>query len=85
MQDEVKGQPAATTQALNSLEVFRVGPDRLARGSNSCLVCLSDFDEGETCCVLPCQHGFHRKCVFQWLKISGTCPVCRQSVEKPDA
>ena len=27
---------------------------------------------------LPCKHGYHRNCIFEWLgKHSRKCPVCK--------
>ncbi|KAH7108404.1 hypothetical protein BKA62DRAFT_20654 [Auriculariales sp. MPI-PUGE-AT-0066] len=50
-------------------------------GSESCPICLADFQEGVDVRVLPCngQHMFHRDCVDPWLlETSGTCPLCRE-------
>ncbi|OWZ02860.1 RING finger ubiquitin ligase [Phytophthora megakarya] len=30
--------------------------------------------------ILPCNHSFHRKCIFQWLQFEFHCPVCRALV-----
>ncbi|KAG6614349.1 RING finger ubiquitin ligase [Phytophthora cinnamomi] len=52
-----------------------------------CMICLCDVDlaHGHQQCdnsliVLPCEHMFHRKCVFQWLLFQTHCPVCRVRV-----
>jgi len=44
-----------------------------------CLVCLSDFGEGEDARRLnKCDHLFHRECIDQWLmKGRNSCPLCR--------
>lgn len=31
--------------------------------------------------MMPCKHLFHEDCLIPWLKNSGTCPVCRVSLE----
>eukprot|EP00250_Pteridium_aquilinum_P015367 c22545_g1_i1 orf=517-1359(+) len=43
-----------------------------------CLICLSDFQDGEKIRVLPkCRHGFHIECVDTWLYTHSSCPTCR--------
>jgi len=27
-----------------------------------------------------CNHEFHEKCLFEWMKISMTCPICRREI-----
>lgn len=52
------------------------------KGSNvECVVCLTDFNEGEPLCQLPrCKHVFHKECIDMWLFSHTTCPLCRRSV-----
>ncbi|KAH7433178.1 hypothetical protein KP509_07G057600 [Ceratopteris richardii] len=46
-----------------------------------CVVCLTDFEEGETLCQLPkCKHVFHKDCIDMWLCTHTTCPLCRRSL-----
>ncbi|XP_004499794.1 putative RING-H2 finger protein ATL69 [Cicer arietinum] len=45
-----------------------------------CAICLSDYLPKETIrCVPDCQHCFHVECVDEWLRMSATCPLCRNS------
>ncbi|KAL4468791.1 hypothetical protein ABPG74_005294 [Tetrahymena malaccensis] len=46
----------------------------------TCAICLNDFDEGEKVKELNCEHRFHIPCVDDWLKIKGSCPLCRQNL-----
>ena len=44
----------------------------------SCVICLIDFQEGDSVRMLPCLHRFHRECVDRWMTTqSCTCPYCR--------
>lgn len=45
----------------------------------TCIICLSDFREGEDCIRLPCGHTFHPECIAEWLARSQRCPLrCSQ-------
>lgn len=35
-----------------------------------CLVCLSEFSEGERLRTLPCCHIYHVDCIDEWLRVS---------------
>ncbi|KAJ0039524.1 hypothetical protein Pint_26696 [Pistacia integerrima] len=46
-----------------------------------CLVCLSDFEDGEKVRKLNCNHTFHKDCLDKWLQqYLATCPLCRTKV-----
>ncbi|GAB4844535.1 hypothetical protein Ancab_037915 [Ancistrocladus abbreviatus] len=49
--------------------------------SNSmCSICLCDYKEGEMLRMMPdCKHFFHLCCLDAWLRLNGSCPVCRNS------
>ena len=51
-----------------------------AIGTETCPICILDFEEGDDLRVLPCegQHRFHQQCVDPWLlELSSSCPICR--------
>ena len=62
------------------------GCDALKGDEATCVVCMSEYEEGETLSVLPgCAHTFHSQCVGRWLQEKPHCPVCmrdcRQDVQ----
>jgi len=48
---------------------------------DTCVVCLSDFDDGQSLRRLPCCHMFHQGCIDEWLSRRKSCPLCLQDVE----
>ncbi|XP_031494748.1 RING-H2 finger protein ATL39-like [Nymphaea colorata] len=66
-------------------------PTRVVHGSGEgafnedCVICLSEFEEGETIRDLPkCGHAFHKDCLDRWLHSNCAsapmCPICRSQV-----
>jgi hypothetical protein len=49
----------------------------LPEDARQCLICLEDFQAGETRKTLPCLHGFHQKCADKWLRTNASCPICK--------
>jgi hypothetical protein len=51
-----------------------------AIGTETCPICIVDFEEGDDLRLLPCEgkHRFHQECVDPWLlELSSSCPICR--------
>ncbi|XP_059440783.1 putative RING-H2 finger protein ATL21A isoform X1 [Corylus avellana] len=47
---------------------------------NTCPICLSEYQPKEELRTIPeCNHYFHVNCIDEWLKLNGTCPLCRNS------
>lgn len=45
-----------------------------------CPICLGDYQPKEGLRYIPeCNHYFHVGCIDEWLKLNGTCPLCRNS------
>lgn len=58
-----------------------------------CCVCQEPISPGSLIIRLACSHTFHRGAQYtkedcvgieEWLKTSGTCPICRKEVDNPD-
>ncbi|KAL6078706.1 Zinc finger, RING/FYVE/PHD-type [Balamuthia mandrillaris] len=47
-----------------------------------CIICLSDFEEGETLRTLPCLHVYHQACIDHWLRSRNTCPICKYEITR---
>lgn len=49
---------------------------------DTCTVCLSNYEEGESIRKLPCNHVFHPDCIYKWLDINKKCPMCREDIDR---
>jgi|UniRef100_A0A2N9FQE4 hypothetical protein len=48
--------------------------------NTTCSICLCEYKEAEMMRMMPeCRHYFHLFCIDAWLKLNGSCPVCRNS------
>jgi len=49
----------------------------------SCMICLSDFEDGEEIMILPCcLNKFHNMCISKWLEDHNTCPVDKYNLNE---
>ncbi|XP_026450587.1 RING-H2 finger protein ATL78-like [Papaver somniferum] len=67
-------------KALKTFPVvtYSSGGLKLPGLDTECVICLSEFAQGERIRILPkCNHGFHIKCIGKWLSSHSTCPTCR--------
>lgn len=48
--------------------------------SGLCVVCQEEFKEGDVLRELPCEHSFHKKCIFPWIPPNMNCPLCREDI-----
>ncbi len=46
-----------------------------------CCICSENYIKNDEIRLLVCNHYFHKKCVTEWLKITKTCPYCRQEID----
>ena len=53
----------------------------VGRGDLTCSICLEDFIEGETVKRMDiCEHIFHPECIYTWVHVHCSCPMCRRMV-----
>lgn len=84
-EQNIRGHPPASDNAINNLEKVKVGQDNLEQFKDvECNICLTNFAIGDTVTKLHCSHEFHDNCIIHWLKMHNTCPVCRSELESND-
>jgi glutaredoxin len=74
------GSVPASSDEIARLEKAKVGDTREAE----CAVCMESFQEGADIRKLPCSHGFHERCISDWLRVSRVCPYCRFALPADD-
>ncbi|XP_010512822.1 PREDICTED: putative RING-H2 finger protein ATL21A [Camelina sativa] len=74
-----RGLDQSTIETYTKIEL---GESRRLPGNNGivCPICLSEYASRESIRSIPeCEHCFHVECIDAWLKIHGSCPLCRNS------
>lgn len=65
---------------INSYPKFPFAKETAGHGNTTCSICLCEYKETEMLRMMPeCRHCFHLLCLDAWLKLNGSCPVCRNS------
>ncbi|KAL5207519.1 hypothetical protein ABZP36_031954 [Zizania latifolia] len=67
----------ASRIVVDSLPEATFSEEEASRG---CAVCMDCFASGQLVALLPCEHYFHGDCIWPWLAIRNTCPVCRHQL-----
>ncbi|KAK7260235.1 hypothetical protein RIF29_26116 [Crotalaria pallida] len=72
--------PASNEAIIQSLKTSKLPPESF------CSICMSEDDEDDDdkeeveFSAMPCGHGFHHRCIVQWLNTSHMCPICRYTL-----
>ena len=64
-------------QILNNLLVIKSDLSELSENETTCIICMENYKNEEDVIYLPCQHLFHKNCLFEWFKINDCCPICK--------
>ncbi|CAJ0628548.1 7176_t:CDS:10 [Entrophospora sp. SA101] len=79
LQSGRQAPPPATEEVIEALPKTKISKKQVEE-QLSCPVCKDEFNIEEEAISLPCSHAFHEDCIKPWLKMNGTCPVCRLSL-----
>ncbi|KAI5345710.1 hypothetical protein PRUPE_2G178600 [Prunus persica] len=79
-QDDENAVVGIHQSVINSYPKFPFSKEVAAADSSTCSICLCDYKDAEMLRMMPeCRHYFHLMCLDAWLKLNGSCPVCRNS------
>ncbi|XP_058775345.1 E3 ubiquitin-protein ligase MPSR1-like [Vicia villosa] len=67
------GQPPASKESIQGMKKVEIEES----DNGECVVCLEQFEVNGVIKEMPCKHRFHGDCIEKWLRIHGSCPVCR--------
>jgi len=77
------GPPPAAPFHVNDLDEIIVdsrNKDKIGK----CAVCKDEFSLHSEAIKLPCKHYFHHDCIYPWLGMHNTCPLCRHELPTLD-
>jgi hypothetical protein len=85
--DELNG---ASPDTIKNVETVAYDPALFAlpdqpddgKPAPECCICTETFEEHKEIKRTTCQHYFHEECLGKWLRVSTTCPLCRNNLEK---
>ncbi|KAH0520337.1 E3 ubiquitin-protein ligase RLIM [Microtus ochrogaster] len=66
-----------TNVQINNLAMRSFGENDALK---TCIICITEYTEGDKLRVLPCSHEYHVHCIDRWLSENNTCPICRRVV-----
>ncbi|KAM1333820.1 hypothetical protein EV1_009740 [Malus domestica] len=71
--------PPASKAAIESMPVIKIADSHVSTESH-CAVCKEAFELDSEAREMPCKHIYHSDCIFPWLSIRNSCPVCRHQL-----
>lgn len=68
---------------LQSIQyILGVLPTRIMKESDEpCIICLQEWQSGDTAVTLPCFHYYHKHCILNWASLKRECPFCRTPIK----
>ncbi|KAJ4704644.1 E3 ubiquitin-protein ligase RING1-like [Melia azedarach] len=71
--------PPAPKKAIESMPKVKILPCHLAKDTH-CAVCREPFELNSEAREMPCKHIYHAQCIFPWLSMRNSCPLCRREL-----
>lgn len=50
--------------------------------NDTCVICYEQYSESDDTIVklIDCDHNYHKKCIYEWLKYDNRCPLCMNNI-----
>jgi hypothetical protein len=77
--NNTRRRPTTIRQFFNSCSVFVYSND-LSNNQIHCPITMQNFNNGDICIRMPCNHIFKYRPLLQWLSTARTCPMCRLQI-----
>lgn len=75
----IRTDNAAPAGTLDQQKVVQYDSETF-KNHQECCICIAEFDDSSEIRRTLCGHVFHGKCLANWLKVSRTCPLCRNDL-----
>ncbi|KAF3434229.1 hypothetical protein FNV43_RR25332 [Rhamnella rubrinervis] len=76
----VMGLDGSVIESYPKMVVGESGRLPKPNDNGPCSICLSEYQPKDTVrCIPECNHCFHADCIDEWLRMTPTCPMCRNS------
>ena len=73
---------ALDPEIIKNLLVIKIDESELSENETECIICMEEFKKDDDGIYLPCQHLFHKDCLYEWFKIKDFCPICKNKVTR---
>ncbi|KAJ2367448.1 hypothetical protein H4S01_002158 [Coemansia sp. RSA 2610] len=77
----VHAPPPASEDSILKMPRRTITAEEVAR-KFECGICMEEYKSDEEVMALPCKHFYHLECIDHWLKMNGTCPICRTRIDE---
>ncbi|PWA00581.1 hypothetical protein BB558_003383 [Smittium angustum] len=75
--------PPSSEEAISSLP-RRIIDEESLKTNKECGICMEEYIINDKVVSLSCNHEFHEDCILKWLRVNGTCPICRITIQTPE-
>ncbi|KAK4789357.1 hypothetical protein SAY86_020676 [Trapa natans] len=52
----------------------------IVENNESCTICMEEYESDQEILKIGCSHYFHKECIYKWLRMNESCPLCRCEV-----
>ncbi|CAH8387462.1 unnamed protein product [Eruca vesicaria subsp. sativa] len=75
---------ALTEEAISKslkTSIYQIKSSSDHKEDAKCSICQEEYSTGDEVGRLHCEHGYHLKCVQEWLRMKSWCPMCKTNAD----